>query len=72
MGHGASGVGMQAIADPKFELGGVVALKKVARAGRYEWAAWQHIAAKIGNHLCGWLPYSRNGDEMRNVKCCNL
>ena len=40
-------MGMQAIADPAFELGGVVASEDVARAWRYEGAALQHIAAKI-------------------------
>ncbi len=47
VGHGASGMVMQAVAGPAFEQGGVVAAEEMARARRYEWTALQHIAAKI-------------------------
>ena len=42
VGHGASGMGVQAVAGPAFELGGIVAAEEMARARRYEGAALQH------------------------------
>jgi len=39
---------VQAVAGPAFELCGIVAAEEMARARRYEGAALQHIAAKIG------------------------
>jgi len=47
VGHGASGMGVQAVAGPAFELGGIVAAEEMARARRYEGAALQHNGAKI-------------------------
>ena len=61
VGYGAACMGMQAVAGPAFELGGVVAAEEMARAGRYEGAALQHNAAKIGDAIGDRMSNSRKG-----------
>jgi len=52
-------MGVQAVAGPAFELGGIVAAEEMARARRYEGAALQHIAAKIGDAIGDRTPNSK-------------